>query len=221
MRHRLTIPALLAAALAAGCLQKDVTHTLYLSPDGAVRWTVDEAGVYSDEEDVGRRIAEEQGFIGPALIGEHTTAQGFRAMGPDGLVRTTVVRDERPFHVITETQFFRADRAFERLLKGAGMKGSANLVIEGNRGSLRILFDFTREPEPEQQQGGPVVRMLEDLDELRFVLTEGKFIAGGGFDVPDRTKAVISREWIEAAAHAEEEKRPIELVLTWQLWEGD
>ncbi|MEX1128599.1 MAG: hypothetical protein WEB50_08550 [Vicinamibacterales bacterium] len=220
MRHRLTIPAVLAGVLAAGCLQKEVTHTLYLSPDGAVRWTVDEAGVYSDEEDVGKRIAEEQGFIGPALIGEHTTAQGFRAMGPDGLVRTTVVRDERPFHVITETHFFRADRAFERLLKGVGIRGSASLVIDGNRGSLRIRFDYSREPEPGQEQGGPVVRMLEDLDELRFVLTEGKFIAGGGFDVPDRAKAVISREWIEAASKAEDEKRAIELVLTWQLWEG-
>jgi hypothetical protein len=221
MRYTLTIPALLAAAMAAtGCLQKDVTHTLYLSPDGAVRWTVEEAGVYSDEDDVGKRIAEEQAFIGPALIGEHTTAQAFRAMGPDGLVRTTVVRDERPFHVITETQFFRADRAFERLLKGAGIRGSASLVIDGNRGSLRIRFDFSREPEPEQQ-GGPVVRMLEDLDDLRFVLTEGKFIAGGGFDVPDRTKAVVSREWIEAAGKADDEKRAIELVLTWQLWEGD
>jgi hypothetical protein len=211
----------LAAAVAAGCLQKEVTHTLYLSPDGAVRWTVEEAGVYSDEEEVAKRIAEEQGFIGPALIGEHTTAQAFRALQPDGLVRTTVVRDERPFHVITDTHFFRADRAFERLLKGAGITGSATLVIDGDRGSLRIRFDFTREPAPGQQQGSPVVRMLEDIDDLRFVLTEGKFIAGGGFDVPDRARAVVSREWIEAAAQAEEEKRAIELVLTWQLWEGD
>jgi hypothetical protein len=221
MRHEFTVPVVLAAAVAAGCLQKEVTHTLYLSPNGAVRWTVDEAGVYSDKEDAGKRIAEEQGFIGPALIGEQATAQAFRVMGPDGLVRTTVVRDERPFHVITETHFFRADRAFERLLKGAGIKGSATLAVDGDRSSLRIRFDFSREPEPEQPQGGPVVQMLEDLDEVRFVLTEGKFIAGGGFDVPDRTKAVIAREWIEAAAKAEEEKRSIELVLTWQLWEDD
>jgi hypothetical protein len=217
MRHRFTIPAVLAAALATGCLQKDVMHTLYLSPDGAVRWTVDEAGVFSDEKDAGKRIIEEQAFIGPALIGEHTTAQAFRAMSADGLVRTTIVRDERPFHVITDTQFFRADRAFERLLKGAGIKGSASLVIDGGRGSLRIMFDFTRAPE---DHGGPVVRMLEDVDDLRFVLTEGRFVAGGGFDVPDRTKAVISREWIEAAGRAEEENRAIELVLTWQRWEG-
>ena len=74
---------------------------------------------------------------------------------------------------------------------------------------------------PGQQQGGPVVQMLEDLDGLRFVLTEGRFIAGGGFAVPNRTRAVISREWIEAVARAEDEKRSIELVLTWQLWEGD
>jgi hypothetical protein len=52
---------------------------------------------------------------------------------------------------------------------------------------------------------------LGHLDDLRFVLTEGRFIAGGGFDVPDRAKAVISREWIEAAGAAEEEQRAIGL----------
>ncbi len=41
MLKRFAVPALLAIAVfAAGCLQKDAVHTLYLPPDGAVRWTV-------------------------------------------------------------------------------------------------------------------------------------------------------------------------------------
>ena len=55
---RITI-LLLVAAATTGCLRKDTTHTLYLSPDGSVRWVVDEANVYSDEDDPGKRFQEE------------------------------------------------------------------------------------------------------------------------------------------------------------------
>ena len=77
---------------------------------------------------------------------------------------------------------------------------------------MRAKLDFSKEP---QDRGSPVLKMLEDLDDLRFVLTEGTFIAGGGFDVPDRMKARLSRTWMAAAEKAMEERREIELVLTW------
>jgi hypothetical protein len=214
MLKRAAIPVLATAALTAGCLQKDAIHTLYLSPDGAVRWVVEESTVYSDETDEGRRLAEEQGFIGPALTGTHTTARALQAMGADGLVRTTVVHDERPFHVITETRFFRIERVFERLFKEAGVKASARLDHEDHRSTLRVRLNFAREP---GEGDSPVVKMLEDLDDLRFVLTGGRFVAGGGFDVPDRVKATVSREWMAAAERAIEDKGEIELALTWEL----
>ena len=213
MRTWLRTTATLLALLApAGCLQKETTHTLYLSPDGALRWTVDEMNVHSDEADAGARFAEEQAYIGPALIGAHTIALGLQAIAPDGPVGTTVVRDERPFHVLTDASYRRVDRAFERLFEQTGLRGSASLEQAEDRGTLRIRFDFSHEGE---ERDSPAASLLADIDKLRFVLTEGRFVAGGGFDVPDRTTAVISREWIAQMEEAGKAGREIELVLTW------
>ena len=203
---------LLVSFAAAGCLRKETTHTLYLSPDNSVRWTVEEAGVYSDEAEAGLRFAEEQAYIGPALIGGHRVALGLQAIGPDSLVRTTVIRDERPFHVVTEARFFRIDRALERLFKATGIAATTGLeqIDDGYR--LRVRFDFTRAVE---ERDSPAAALLEDLEHFRFVLTEGRFVAGGGFDVPDRTRAVISREWLASLDTAMEARQTIDLALTW------
>lgn len=204
---------LLLPLAAAGCLRKETTHTIYLSPDGSARWTVEESGVHSDEEDAGARFAEEQGYIGPALIGGHRVARGLQAIEPDGLVSTTVIRDERPFHVVTEARFFRIDRALERLFKAGGIEAGAGLERTGDGHRLNIRFDFTRAVE---ERDSPVTALLEDLEHFRFVLTEGRFIAGGGFDVPDRASAVISREWLAELENAMKERRTIGLALTWR-----
>lgn len=131
----------------AGCLQKETTHTLYLSPDGGAAWVAVEANVYSDESDPERRANEEQSFIGPALLGAHATARGLQSLEPDSLVRTTVVRDERPFHVVTEARFARADRVLERLFTKSGIKARVTLTQNDGRSTLRMTFDFTRPPE--------------------------------------------------------------------------
>ena len=217
MFRRSTFIILLLAGVASGCLRKETTHTLYLSPDGSVRWTVEESGVYSDEADAGARFAEEQAYIGPALIGAHRIALGLQTIGPDSVIRTTVVRDERPFHVITEARYLRIDRTFERLFKESGVKASVTLERDGDLCRLRMRFDFSREIE---ERDSPAAALLEDLENFRFVLTEGRFVAGGGFDVPDRTKAVISREWIARMEDALKAKQPLDLVLAWTLAEN-
>jgi hypothetical protein len=206
------IVLLVAALLAGGCLQKEAVHTIYLSPDGAVRWTVDESGVVSDDTDPAKRLLEEQTYISNAVSGTHVAAQAFRAMAAEGLVRTSIVREERPYHVITDAQFSSIDSALSRFFKEAGLKASVTMKNVEGRTSVRAKLDFSKEP---QDRGSPVLKMLEDLDDLRFVLTEGTFIAGGGFDVPDRMNARLSRTWMAAAEKAMEERREIELVLTW------
>jgi hypothetical protein len=198
--------------LSGACLQKDAHHTLYLSPDGAVSWTVDESGVFSDDADAGKRAAEEQEYIGPALIGSHSVANAFKALGPQSLVRTHVLRDQPPFHVVTDASFLRIDDVFNRVFKEAGVEAKATLTVDGERTSLRVRFDFRDES---LERESAVLTMLRDVDDVRFVLTEGRFVAGGGFDVPDRRRAVVSPEWIEAAGEAMEAHRAIELVLTW------
>ena len=203
---------LVGGLVTGGCLQKEAVHTIYLSPDGAVRWTVDESGVVSDDSDPSKRLLEEQTYISNAVSGTHVAAQAFRAMAAEGLVRTSIVREERPYHVITDAQFSSLDSALNRFFKEAGVKASVAMKNEDGRTSVRMKLDFSKEP---QDRGSAVLQLLEDLDDLRFVLTEGTFIAGGGFDVPDRMNARLSRSWMGAAEKAMEERREIELVLTW------
>lgn len=210
---RITILLLVAAAATTGCLRKETTHTLYLTPDGSVRWVIDEANVYSDDEDEGKRFEEEQAYIGPALLGAHRVAEGLQAIGPDGLVRTTVIRDERPFHVITDAPYTQIERALDRLFAEAGIKASVSRESADERERLRIRLDFTQEV---AERDTPVLSLMEDFENLRFALTSGQFVPGGGFDVQDRRFARISREWRAQVAQAMEERTAIDLVLSWE-----
>ena len=214
MKKLAGVVAVVAMAVGTtGCLQKETTHTVYLSQDGGARWVVQESGVHSDEADPGARIAEEQAFIGPVLIGGGRMAQAFQAIGPDGLVRTTVIRDERPFHVITEAPFASVDRLFQKLFKEAGLHATVTLSRDGDRSSLRMRFDFTGEIEERETA---VTALLEDVGHLTFVLSEGEFVAGGGFEVPNRLSAKISAEALANIEKAVEARSEMTLVLAWR-----
>lgn len=207
------LAALVAAALSlSGCLRKDSTHTLYLSPDGAVRWTAVEADVYSDEEDPAKRFEEEQAYIGAALIGAHPVAAGLNALRPDSFIDTRVLRDEPPFHVMTETRFFRIDRLVQQVLNEFGAAGRTSLRFEHGRMVLQVVLDFSR---PNRPSTSPAIRMAEEADRLRIVLTDGRFGPSVGFDVVDRKSATLADEWMTAAQSAFDRRTTIELMLSW------
>jgi hypothetical protein len=67
-----------------------------------------------------------------------------------------------------------------------------------------------------EESDTPAMALLEDIENYRFVLTEGRFVAGGGFDVQDPARAVISRSWMQDAEAAMTGRRLIELVLAWE-----
>ena len=206
------------AVATSGCLQKEATHTLYLGADGGLTWMAAESNVYSDEADPGRRAAEDQSYIGPALLGTHPVARGLQALGPDTLVRTTVVREERPFHVITEARFARIDTTLERLLVGSGVPARVTLSTEAERTTLRIHFDFSRTV---VERDTPAAALLEDIEHFVFVLQEGTFIAGGGFELPDRVRARLTKETFDAIDKAMTARRTIDLTLAWNPTAGD
>jgi hypothetical protein len=213
------LAVVVAGALAAtACLQKETTHTLYLSPNGRVGWVAVEANVHSDERDPGKRADEEQTFIGPALLGSHRTARGLQALGPQSLVRTTVVREERPFHVVTEATFARIDTMLERLLVESGLPARVTLEHDGDRTQLRIHFDFARTV---VERDTPAAALLEEIEHFVFALQEGTFISGGGFEVPDRARARLSKEAFDAIDKAIATRRPIELILAWDAGSTD
>jgi hypothetical protein len=210
MLNRLVRAVVIAAlVMAAGCLQKESSHTLYLSPDGSVAWAAAETGVYSDEHDPGKRWSEEQEYLAPVLLGTHGMARAFMALEPAGQVRTTIVRDERPFHVVTDARFERVDRLLERLFTKAGIRTTASFVREGDQGTLHVRLDFRAEKEPD-----PVVADLLDPEHSRFALTDGRFGAVTGFDVQDGQFASLSRDWLDRAEQAYAAKGTIEFALT-------
>lgn len=207
------VAVVLAAVVTGGCLQKETTHTLYMSPDGGVAWVAVEANVHSGESDPGQRQAEEDRYIGPALIGAHRVALGLQALKPASVVRTTVIREEPPFHVITEARFARIDVMLERLFVESGLPARVTLSQELDRTRLHIRFDFSRTL---VERDAPAAALLEDIEHFVFVLTEGSFIAGGGFEVPHRTRARLSKDAFDAIEQALEAHRPIELTLAWR-----
>jgi hypothetical protein len=202
---------MIVATITAGCLQKETTHTLYLSPDGAVTWAAMEVGVRSDERDDMKRIAEEQAFRAAALDGSHAVARGLMALNPSGAVGTRVLRDERPFQVLTEARFGRLDGLLQRLFDEAGLTASAQIVREGRLSTLHIRFDFAAEPSPRES---PVDALAESIDTLRVVLTSGEFVSTKGFVITG-AHAVLSKEWMEGAQAACDAGGTAELSLTW------
>jgi hypothetical protein len=213
MLKRLPLAALVTALLAAsGCLQKEKTQTLYLDPDGSVAWVASEIDVRSDEADLGKRSEEEQAYIGEALLGTHRVARAFDALGPSTAVQTTVLRDRRPFHVVTEARFGAIDRVLERLFTGMGVRARASLVRDGGSVTLRVRLDFGK---PIKQDETPLSELFDDIDHFRFVLTDARFGEVSGFDVTDGVSATLSSDWMERAEKAYERRGAIELSLSW------
>lgn len=215
MLKRLVIAALVAASsLSAACLQKETSHTLYLAPDGSVEWIASEANVRSDEADAGKRLIEEQGYIGPALLGTHGVARGLAALDPQAPVRTTVVRDERPFLVLTSARFASIDRVLTRVFTEMGIRSSASVVRGEDATTLRVRLDFSQ---PLDERETPVSQLADNIEKLRIVMTEGRFGAVTGFDVTDSMSATLSNEWLERVEKASETKSAIEFALSWSV----
>jgi hypothetical protein len=199
--------------LAAGCLQKETRQVLYLSPDGAVVWTVTESDVYSDLVDPAARWTEEQDYLVAARNSAHPMALGLLALGPDTPVRTVVVRADRPFTVVTEAKFDTIERALQRFFLENGLTADVRLEWEGKRATLTVRLDFSTQTERES----PARVLLEEAEAMAWVLTGGRFVEAEGFDLTGGRTATLSKAWREAAEKASEAEGTIDLVLTWAI----
>jgi hypothetical protein len=206
------------ALLAAGCLQKETDHTLYLAPDGSVTWTTTEARVYSDEEEPSARSSEEQQYLSAARAGTHRVGMGLAVLGPDGPVRTLVVRDERPFTVVTEARFGSVASLLERLFFEAGLHVQVRGKGGAEEGSLEVTFDFGVET---AERESPAAVLLEDLDDLSFEMTDGRFVESDGFELSSGgRRATISAAWMSRAEAAWNAKDTVALSLRWRASNG-
>jgi len=199
------------APAVTGCLQRETRHSLYLAPDGAVAWTAIEMDVRSDETDPAKRRSEEQDYLAATATSSHGIGRGLRALGPTRL-RTHVLRGERPFVVMSEAEFDRIDRMFERLLTDLRIPGYATLSHDGTRTTLVVHVSL--ETDAEDVNPSAVTGLFEDADRYRIVLTGGRFVSARGFELVDGGTAALPLEI--TPEQVAESGGVIEWALTWE-----
>jgi hypothetical protein len=211
------IIVLAAAALAAGCLRKDTTHTLYLTPDGRLTWMAVERDVRSDEQDAARRAAEEQAYVVAAGQGTHPVGRGLAALSPEGM-QTRIVRGDRPYLVVTAAEFSSLEIAVRQLLAQLDVEAEVAVTHDGPATTIRVRIDAVDavEGDREKQADGEsaVAALFEDLERYRVVMTGGRFVAATGFELrEDGTAAVpVQTPWETILANG----GVLELSLTWK-----
>ena len=208
MRATLVAGCLAAAVTATGCLVKETTHTIHLSPDGTVSWTVIERAVRSDEPDGERRHREEDEYLTAARLGRHPVAAAFGLLAPAG-IQTTIHRDRRPFLVLTEARFDRLDWLAGRLLDRLKLSGTSTLerVNDGWRWTLKV--DKEAEAE-ESDEAGLLSALAEDVSAYCVVLESGRFIDAVGFELSGDGAAARPVDLEDRTADG-----PFVLSLTW------
>ena len=212
MRKQLGIAGVLAAALSmAACLEKETTHTMYLSPDGEVAWTTFERNVRSDGQHTSSRDAEEAEYLAAALAGTNNVARGLAALEPVR-VQTRVLRRERPFTLMTEARFDSVEALACRIIAAFRLPGDAYITREADAVTLHVHLDF-RGVDDETENDSPVMALVDEISAYRIVLTDGRFVEAVGFTLNDdktiATPIGVSDESIKAMG-------VLDVSLTWR-----
>lgn len=186
MRVIATVCGLVAAALCGGCLQEDVTQSIYLTPGGVV-WSVIERDVRSDTKEPAGRIREESEYFLAAGAGNHPVAQALRRLGARQ-VTTTWLRRERPYSVMTEGTFGDLRQLATAIVRDAGAQGEAALVHDGCVTRFSVRMDLNTATDPADRAADA---LIAELDSYRIVLTEGRFVSADGFRIVDDAVAMV------------------------------
>jgi len=195
-RNRFFSAALIAALPMLGsCLSNESFHDLYLDPDGSVVWTITEREVRSSAQSADERRREEREYLEAVRADDHAAARALLRIGARR-VRTTVVRDERPYTVTTSGAFNGIDEALGRLLDGLGVRHEIELdAPEDGTLVLELAIEDGAGAEPDEA----VLPLATVLGDSRIVLTSGVFVEAAGFELEQ--EATVARMSEPAAAN--------------------
>ena len=212
MTRKAVVPCIVLAMLcSAACLRQRTGHTLYLSPEGAVTWTVIERDIQSDADELTDRAREEQEFLDRLASGRHPMLTALDSLGP-GASRARFIRRERPYMVLTEARFDRADSLIQRLLHELKVTGTAVTTRDGDATTLAIVFEVPPE-QPESADESPISPLIDFDEPYRLVLTAGRFVGSGGLTIEGGgSAAALDEAWMN------EHCKPgatVKLSLTW------
>lgn len=214
-----SILAILALAFAvvplAGCMIGEISHTIYLEADGTMTWVVAESRMRSAEGDPGDRRRDEDDWLTARSAERHHPAEAFWELGASQ-VETHLLRDRRPFDVVTRAAFDDPIDAFERLFDAAGLVGVIEVERRAAGGAITVRIDV----EATEQSGldpTPAIDGLLRGDAFRVMVGDGSFVEAVGFSI-DGDLARLDGEEIEAAL--EEDPATLVLSLGWELGSG-
>lgn len=215
MRRVAFAVTLIATTLAAACLQKDTTSTIYLRPDGSFDWVVFERNVRSDEADASKRLAEEAGYVGSVSNGDHGIVEGMLALGAED-VQVRWLRGTRPYAVMIDARFDSLTGMFDRLLSRCRIPHDVETTESDGVTTWRLWLDVGIDGEDvsrSAREDCDMGDMSDALDDLHILLESGSFTAANGFTLEGADAAVADEAAIEQAVKT---SGRIELSLSWR-----
>jgi len=188
------------ALAASACLLKDRTDTWYLEASGAVSWEVVEKDVRSDAKTPFDRQAEEDAYFTRVRNRNHPVAKGLAELGALN-VRTRILREDRPYSVVTDGRFTSLENLGRQLILAFQLTGMSSVQRDGET----MTWTFTiRDPHSPDGQPSKVDDDLSELtngfERLKIVLVQGAFVNAKGFDISsDRRVATVAKPDDETA----------------------
>lgn len=184
MRKALIVLLLLTAS--TGCLEKDVTHTLYVERDGSVTWEVFERDVYSSADKSEDRLREEGDYLRHAAAGRPDIVQELTEIGGTN-AHAELLRDRRPFSLRATARFQDLEHALTGLFEATEIDADVRLQSVGDR---RILTITPLDLGPRLDDEDSSFELLR-ADDLRFVMAVGQFEEAEGFTIEDEGRVAV------------------------------
>jgi hypothetical protein len=209
--------------LAAACMMTESEHTFYLDPDGSVTWMVVDSNVRSDEEGQ-KGLDEELAFLDSVDSGEHDTAVMMDECAPLR-IDTRLVRDERPYMVVTSGRFGNVADLFQCLFDADDADALVELIRLDGHYRLTINVDVALEDDVEasETEAKVTTNHVDPLpaDVVSFFLTEGEFVEAEGFVIDEESRSARPIEFDEKQLEEIVRKGTLVYSLTWTAPAGN
>ena len=175
-----------------GCLEKDVTHTLYVEPDDSVTWEVFERDVYSSADKLEDRLREERKYLRNAVAGSPDIVRELTEIGGTQ-AHAELLRDRRPFSLRATAHFRDLEYALRGLFEAAEIDAEVRLQAAGDRRILTIT-PLDLEPRLDNDDEDSMSELFR-AEGLRFVMSSGEFEEAEGFTIEDEGRVAV---WSDA-----------------------
>ena len=207
-----TIAGLLMLGCLTGCLTDETSHTLYLHPDGSITVSVLQFNIRSDGETAHARLKEENEFLVDARGNAHPVAEELQDLGAHS-IRTTILRDERPYAVLTEGRVASIELLIREIL-GAESDGTVHVNFERIDSEMRLTLTCERDPYSEDAVTS-CDELHEAFSEEPLILTEGRFTRATGFEINDtgRRARMLSEDELDLNS----DKTSVVYSLVWKV----